>query len=179
MRKGFTCSTFDLLHAGHIDMLRQAKDVCDYLICGLQVDPSRDRPHKNRPIQSIVERQVQLKAVKYVDEVIVYETEKDLEDILSMLDIDVRVVGEEYRNSPLTGRDICNKRGIDIFYNERSHGFSSSELRRRLAETDNNDLLVANQIGTVDSFNFGLDDRIDLDEYDETDFLTGKIVNDI
>ena len=95
MRVGFTASTFDLLHAGHVQMLREAKQQCDYLICGLQVDPSVDRAEKNAPIQTIVERYTQLKAVKYVDEIIPYSTEKDLEDILTMYQIDVRILGEE------------------------------------------------------------------------------------
>jgi len=131
---GFTCSSFDLLHAGHVDMLRQAREQCDYLICGLQVDPTLDRPQKNKPSQTIIERYIQLKAVRYVDEVVPYVTEKDLEDLLSILPIDVRIVGEEYRDKVLTGRDICSQRGIDIFYNKREHRFSSSELRQRLGE---------------------------------------------
>ena len=97
MRIGFTCSTFDLLHAGHIQMLRDAKEQCDYLICGLQIDPSLDRPEKNSPVQTIVERYTQLSAVKYVDEIVPYQTEIDLEDILNMLHIDVRILGEEYK----------------------------------------------------------------------------------
>ncbi|NBW57436.1 glycerol-3-phosphate cytidylyltransferase [bacterium] len=133
-RIGFTCSSFDLLHAGHVDMLRQAREQCDYLICGLQVDPTLDRPQKNKPSQTIIERYIQLKAVRYVDEVIPYVTEKDLEDLLSILPIDVRIVGDEYRDKALTGRDICSQRGIDIFYNKREHRFSSSELRQRLGE---------------------------------------------
>jgi len=133
MRIGFTCSAFDLLHAGHIDMLRQAKEQCDYLITGLQVDPNIDRPQKNKPVQSIIERYIQLKAVRYVDEIIPYSTEEDLEDLLSMLPINVRIVGEEYRETTLTGRDICTQRGIEIFYNKREHRFSSSELRKRMS----------------------------------------------
>lgn len=134
MRKGFTCSAFDLLHAGHIDMLKQAKEQCDYLIVGLQNDPSKDRVDKNKPVQSIVERYLQLSACKYVDEIIPYNTEEDLEDLLSILDIDVRIVGVEYKNKHLTGRTICDMRGIEIFYNRRDHNFSSSELRARMTE---------------------------------------------
>lgn len=134
MRIGFTCSSFDLLHAGHVDMLRQAKEQCDYLICGLQVDPTIDRPSKNKPSQSIIERYIQLKAVRHVDEIVPYVTEADLEDLLSILPINVRIVGEEYREKHLTGRDICSQRGIEIFYNKREHRFSSSELRKRLGE---------------------------------------------
>ena len=132
MRIGFTCSTFDLLHAGHIQMLRDAKEQCDYLICGLQIDPSLDRPEKNSPVQTIVERHTQLSAVKYVDEIIPYKTETDLEDILNMLHIDVRILGEEYKNGKFTGRAICAKRGIELFFNKREHRFSSSDLRNRV-----------------------------------------------
>ena len=132
MRIGFTCSTFDLLHAGHIQMLRDAKEQCDYLICGLQIDPSLDRPEKNSPVQTIVERHTQLSAIKYVDEIIPYQTETDLEDILNMLHIDVRILGEEYKNGKLTGRAICAKRGIELFFNKREHRFSSSDLRKRV-----------------------------------------------
>ena len=134
MKVGFTCSTFDLLHAGHVQMLREAKDQCDYLICGLQVDPNLDRPEKNSPIQTIVERYTQLKAVAYVDEIVPYATEKDLEDILTMYHIDVRILGEEYRDKTFTGRAICAKRGIELYFNKRDHRFSSSDLRARVAE---------------------------------------------
>ena len=132
MRIGFTCSTFDLLHAGHIQMLRDAKEQCEYLICGLQIDPSFDRPEKNSPVQTIVERHTQLSAIKYVDEIIPYQTETDLEDILNMLHIDVRILGEEYKNGKFTGRAICAKRGIELFFNKREHRFSSSDLRNRV-----------------------------------------------
>ncbi len=132
---GFTCSAFDLLHAGHILMLAEAKEQCDSLIVGLQNDPSLDRSFKNKPVQSIVERYVQLKAVSYVDEIIVYNTERDLEDLLQMLPINVRIVGEEYRDvSTMTGREICEKRGIEIYYNRRDHRFSTTELRTRVVE---------------------------------------------
>ena len=134
MKVGFTCSTFDLLHAGHVSMLREAKSQCDYLICGLQMDPSIDRENKNSPIQTIVERYTQLKAVGYVDEIIPYCTEKDLEDILSMYHIDVRILGEEYRDKDFTGKDICRKRDIDLYFNKRDHRFSSSDLRKRVTE---------------------------------------------
>ena len=134
MKVGFTCSSFDLLHSGHVQMLRDAKEQCDYLICGLQTDPTIDRPQKNRPIQTVVERYTQLKAVGYVDEIIPYATEQDLEDILSMYHIDVRILGEEYKNGKFTGRAICASRGIELFFNKREHRFSSSELRKRVAE---------------------------------------------
>lgn len=132
MKIGFTCSTFDLLHAGHVQMLRDAKDQCDYLICGLQVDPSFDREEKNSPIQTLVERYTQLKAVKYVDEIIPYESEQDLEDILELYTIHVRILGEEYKEKDFTGKDICKKRGIALYFNKREHRFSSSDLRKRV-----------------------------------------------
>jgi len=134
MKVGFTCSTFDLLHSGHIAMLREAKEHCDYLIAGLQIDPSLDRKEKNSPAQTIVERYVQLSAVKYVDEIIVYLTEKDLEDILEMFHIDVRILGDEYRDKDFTGKDICKKRGIQLHFNKRDHRFSTSSLRQLVAE---------------------------------------------
>ncbi len=134
MKVGFTCSTFDLLHAGHVQMLRDAKEQCDYLICALQLDPSVDRKEKNAPIQTIVERYTQLKAVGYVDEIIPYQTECDLMDILSLYHIDVRILGEEYRDKEFTGKDICRKRDIELYFNKRDHRFSSSDLRNRVCE---------------------------------------------
>lgn len=131
---GFTASTFDLLHAGHIMMLREAKSQCDYLICGLQVDPSVDRPQKNRPVQTLVERYAQLSAVKYVDEIVCYQTEQDLEDILGLYPINVRVMGIEYKDKDFTGREICKRRGIHIYFNTRDHRFSSSDLRARVSQ---------------------------------------------
>jgi glycerol-3-phosphate cytidylyltransferase len=138
MRIGFTCSTFDLLHAGHVQMLREAKDQCDYLIVGLQVDPSVDRPEKNAPVQSIVERHTQLAAIKYVDEIIPYSTEKDLNDLLTMYTIHVRILGEEYKEKDFTGKDICRQRGIQLYFNKRDHRFSSSDLRERVAQRETN-----------------------------------------
>ena len=134
MRIGLTASTFDLLHAGHVAMLREAKSQCDYLIAALQVDPSLDRSDKNPPVQSIVERQAQLHAVKYVDEVVVYCTERDLLDIINMYPIDVRILGEEYRLKDFTGKDECRNRGIQIYFNKRDHRFSSSDLRKRVCD---------------------------------------------
>jgi len=134
---GFTCSTFDLLHAGHILMLAECKQICDYLIVGVQSDPTIDRPGtKNKPVQSIVERYVQLSAVKFVDEIIVYNTEKDLEDMLMFLPISVRIIGEEYKDKDFTGKQICEDRGIKIWYNSRNHRFSSSELRQRTYQSE-------------------------------------------
>ena len=137
MKTGITASTFDLLHAGHVQMLREATDQCEYLICALQIDPSLDRADKNPPVQTIVERFIQLSAIRYVDEVIPYATEKDLEDILNMYDIDVRIIGEEYKKKTFTGRAICSKRGIEIYYNKRDHRFSSSDLRKRVSDREN------------------------------------------
>ena len=131
---GFTASTFDLLHAGHIAMLREAKSVCDYLICGLQIDPSIDRIDKNKPVQTIVERYTQLSAVKYVDEIVPYHTEADLLDILQMYPVNVRIIGEEYRFKDFTGKEECRQLGIDIYYNKRNHRFSSSGLRERVSD---------------------------------------------
>jgi glycerol-3-phosphate cytidylyltransferase len=130
--KGFTCSAFDLLHAGHVEMLRECKQYCDYLIVGLQTDPTIDRPEKNKPVQSIYERYVQLRACRYVDEIIVYETEHDLINLLGIEPIDRRFVGTEYESVYLTGQDVCNRRGIEIIYNSRYHMYSSTELRSRL-----------------------------------------------
>ena len=129
---GFTCGTFDLLHAGHVLMLEEAKQYCDHLIVGLQVDPTIDRPQKNSPIQSIFERQVQLKGCRFVDSIVTYNTEADLLDILQALTIDVRFVGEEYSNKDFTGKEYCLKNNIAIVYKQRKHRFSSSELRNRI-----------------------------------------------
>ena len=142
MKVGFTASSFDLLHAGHVQMLREAKEQCDYLIVGLQIDPSKDRPEKNAPIQTVVERYTQLKAVSYVNEIIPYDTEQDLEDILTMYHIDVRIIGEEYKDKTFTGRAICASREIDIYFNKRDHRFSSSDLRKRVCERKDNDRCI-------------------------------------
>lgn len=139
LRIGITFSTFDLLHAGHIAMLAECKNHCDYLIAGLQTDPTIDRPDtKNPPVQSIVERQIQLAATRYVDEIVVYQTEKDLCDILLTLPIDVRILGIEYKDQEFTGKQICIDRGIQIIYNKRDHSFSSSNLRKRVADAQRN-----------------------------------------
>ena len=136
-RIGITFSTFDLLHAGHIAMLSEAKNHCDYLIAALQTDPTIDRPDtKNKPIQSVVERQITLSACRFVDEIVVYQTEKDLEDILLTLPIDVRILGIEYADKDFTGKQICKDRGIEIVYNGRDHSFSSSSLRKRVVEAE-------------------------------------------
>lgn len=128
---GITCSTFDLLHAGHVVMLEEAKRHCDYLIAALQVDPTQDRDTKNKPIQSVVERQIQLAAVRFVDEIVVYNTEKELDDVFLTLPIDVRIIGEEYKDRDFTAKKICYKRKIEIIYNKRDHSFSSTDLKKR------------------------------------------------
>jgi glycerol-3-phosphate cytidylyltransferase len=134
---GITFSTFDMLHAGHIAMLSEAKNHCDYLIAGLQTDPTIDRPDtKNKPVQSIVERQIQLAACRYVDEVVVYQTEQDLVDLLLILPIDVRILGVEYEDKEFTGKHECYRRGIECIFNGRDHSFSSSSLRKRVAEAE-------------------------------------------
>jgi glycerol-3-phosphate cytidylyltransferase len=137
LKIGITFSTFDLFHAGHVAMLAEAKNHCDYLIAALQTDPTIDRPDtKNPPIQSIVERQIQLSTNRNVDEVVVYQTEKDVEDLLLILPVDVRILGVEYQGREFTGKEICNKRGIGIIFNGRDHSFSSSSLRKRVAEAE-------------------------------------------
>ena len=134
---GIVFSAFDMFHAGHIAMLSEAKNHCDYLICGLQTDPTIDRPDtKNRPIQSIVERQIQLAACRYVDEVVVYQTEQDLVDLLLILPLDVRILGVEYQDKDFSGRDECYDRGIELVFNGRDHSFSSSSLRKRVAHAE-------------------------------------------
>jgi glycerol-3-phosphate cytidylyltransferase len=136
MKVGIVFSAFDLLHAGHIGMLREASATCDYLIAGLQTDPTIDRPmEKNKPVQTLVERYAQLNALKFVDEIVPYQTEKDLIDILELFQIDVRFLGEEYREKEFTGKDICRKRGIELYFNKREHRFSTSDLRQRVAKS--------------------------------------------
>lgn len=129
---GITFSTFDLFHAGHVKMLEEAKSVCDYLIVGLHIDPSVERQNKNSPVQSIVERYIQLKGCKFIDEIIPYSNEKDLEDILRVFKINVRIVGKDYINKKITAEDFCLEQGIEIYYNSRNHRFSSSNLRNQI-----------------------------------------------
>lgn len=135
MKIGFTCSTFDLFHAGHVAMLEEAKQQCDWLIVGLQVDPTMDRPEKNKPIQSLVERQLQVRACRFVDEMVVYSTEAELLEILCMLPIDIRILGEEYKDKPFTGHHL---KSMKYYFNKRDHGFSSSELRKRIENAKRN-----------------------------------------
>ena len=136
MKIGITFSAFDLLHAGHIKMLEEARRQCDYLICGLQTDPTIDRPEKNRPVQSVVERYIQLKGCKFVDEIVPYATEQDLEDVLRSFKIDVRILGDEYKDKNFTGRAYCEEKGIELYYNTRDHRFSSSGLRKEVAQKE-------------------------------------------
>ena len=134
MKVGITFSTFDLFHAGHVKLLEEAKRQCDFLIVGLQLDPSIDRPEKNKPVQGLVERYIQVKGCKHVDEIVPYVTEQDLEDILRSFKIDVRIIGEEYRDKGFTGKEYCSQKGIEIYYNARDHRFSSSGLRNEVKE---------------------------------------------
>ena len=131
MKKGITFGAFDLFHAGHVVMLQEAKTVCDHLIVCIQSDPSLDRTDKNVPVQSIVERQIQVAACKYVDEIVVYDTERDVLEILRSLEWDVRILGDEYRDKDFTGREETLDR---CYFNTRPHSFSSSELRLRVVE---------------------------------------------
>ena len=133
---GFTCSTFDLFHAGHVVMLQEGKSLCDYLVVGLLTDPTIDRPEKNKPVQSVFERYVQLEGCKYIDEIIPYETEKDLEDIFLTYKIDVRFIGEEYKDKEFTAKQLCVDKNVKIHYNKRQHSFSTTNLRKRIKESE-------------------------------------------
>ena len=133
---GFTASSFDLFHSGHVAMLKEARANCDYMIVGLQTDPTIDRPDKNKPIQSVFERYVQLEGCKYIDEIIPYESEKDLTDIFLTYRIDVRFIGEEYKDKDFTAKQICVDKNIKIHYNKRQHSFSTTNLRKRIKETE-------------------------------------------
>ena len=137
MKTAVTFSTFDLLHAGHVAMLKDAKQCCDWLICGLHVDPQVERPDKNAPVQSIVERHIQLAGCRYVDEIVPYVLESDLFDILLTYKPDVRVIGDDYRDVDFSGKDLCEKHGIEIVYNSRSHRYSSSGLRKIIQQVEN------------------------------------------
>ncbi|WP_291141073.1 adenylyltransferase/cytidyltransferase family protein [Flavobacterium sp. UBA7680] len=136
MKIGITFSAFDLLHAGHVKMLEEAKQNCDYLIVGLQTDPTLDRPTKNKPTQTVVERYIQLKACKFVDEIVPYATEQDLEDILKSFTIDMRVLGDEYKEKDFTGRTYCEEKGIELYFNTRDHRFSSTNLRHEVYQKE-------------------------------------------
>jgi glycerol-3-phosphate cytidylyltransferase len=137
MKIGFNCSSFDLFHAGHVTMLKIEKDMCDYLKVALQVDPTIDRPGvKNKPVQSVYERYVQLQACKYIDEILVYETEEDLLNLLKTQNINVRFLGEEYKERDFTGKQFCIENGIELFYHPRRHIYSSTELRNRVYDLE-------------------------------------------
>ena len=129
MEVGITAGSFDLFHAGHVLMLKDAKDQCDYFIVALQTDPTIDRKEKNKPIQTMYERFVQLDACKYVDKIIPYETEDDLYTLIMNTDVDIRIIGNEYRNEDFTAREV----GLEIYYNARNHQWSTTELRERIA----------------------------------------------
>ncbi len=131
MKRGFTCGTMDLLHAGHVLMLKECKEQCDYLVVGLQTDPTIDRPHKNKPIESLEERRIRLEGSKYVDEIVIYETESDLYKLLKKLKPDVRFVGADHKGKPFTGDDLT----IPIIFNSREHNFSSTSLRERIKKS--------------------------------------------
>ncbi len=135
MIRGITASTFDLLHAGHILMLKEAKEQCDYLICALLVDPSIERESKNKPIQSLYERYIQLKAVSYVDDIIPYETEKELETILQTENMDPRIIGEDYKGKNFTGFHLCENNKMGLYFNKRTHNYSSTEMRNRIKQS--------------------------------------------
>jgi len=151
MKVGITFSTFDLLHAGHLLMLKEAKESCDHLIVGLQTDPTIDRPDtKNKPVQSIIERQIQLEGCKYVDEIVIYQTERDVEDILKTKKIDVRILGVEYQGNNFTGKQICLDKDIELVYNSRDHDWSTTELRNRIKGVEPKKQLKSNVGKTFD-----------------------------
>jgi glycerol-3-phosphate cytidylyltransferase len=136
MKVGFTASAFDLFHSGHVAMLKEAKANCEYMIVGMQTDPTIDRPEKNKPVQSVFERYVQLEGCKYIDEIIPYETEKYLEDIFLTYKIDVRFIGEEYKDKEFTAKQLCVDKNVKIHYNKRQHSFSTTNLRKRIKESE-------------------------------------------
>ena len=136
MNTGITFSSFDLFHSGHVAMLKEARQNCDFLIVGVQTDPTIDRPEKNQPIQSVFERYVQLEGCKYIDEIIPYESEKDLTDIFLTYGIDIRFIGEEYKDKDFTAKQICVDKNIKIHYNKRQHSFSTTNLRKRIKESE-------------------------------------------
>ena len=131
---GITFSSFDLFHSGHVAMLKEAKANCDHLMVGVQTDPTIDRPEKNKPIQSVFERYVQLEGCKYIDQIVPYATEKEIEDILLTYKIDKRFIGEEYKTKEFTGKQLCVDNDIELYYNKRQHSFSTTNLRTRIVE---------------------------------------------
>ena len=133
---GITFSSFDLFHSGHVAMLKEAKANCDHLMVGAQTDPTVDRPEKNKPIQSVFERYVQLEGCKYIDQIVPYATEKEIEDILLTYKIDKRFIGEEYKTKEFTGKQLCVDNDIELYYNKRQHSFSTTNLRTRIVEAN-------------------------------------------
>ena len=131
---GITFSSFDLFHSGHVAMLKEAKSNCDHLMVGVQTDPTVDRPENNKPIQSVFERYVQLEGCKYIDQIVPYATEKEIEDILLTYKIDKRFIGEEYKTKEFTGKQLCVDNDIELYYNKRQHSFSTTNLRTRIVE---------------------------------------------
>ena len=136
MKIGVTFSSFDLFHTGHVAMLKEARANCDHLMVGLQTDPTADRPEKNKPIQSVFERYVQLEGCKYIDQIVPYATEKEIEDILLTYKIDKRFIGEEYKTKEFTGKQLCVDNDIELYYNKRQHSFSTTNLRTRIVEAN-------------------------------------------
>ena len=131
---GITFSSFDLFHSGHVAMLKESNSNCDHLMVGVQTDPTIDRPEKNKPIQSVFERYVQLEGCKYIDQIVPYATEKEIEDILLTYKIDKRFIGEEYKTKEFTGKQLCVDNDIELYYNKRQHSFSTTNLRTRIVE---------------------------------------------
>ena len=173
---GFNCSSFDLLHAGHVTMLKMEKERCDYLKVALQTNPAIDRPGvKNRPVQSIYERFVQLQACRYVDEILVYDTEAELLNLIKTQTIHIRFLSEEYLNRDFTGKQYCIDRGIELFYHPREHTYSSSDLRKRTYELElhkqENDLIVSN----IPQHSPEL---INKDNHEKNSFISNIITND-
>lgn len=142
MKKGFTCGAFDLCHAGHMLMFKECKNFCDYLIVGLEVDPSVDRPEKNKPVQTLAERRIQLEAIRYIDEIIIYHNEKELYEILAKnaQGIEIRIVGSDWEGKPFTGHDLP----MPVVFNSRTHSYSSSDLRKRIFEAESKKIPLPN-----------------------------------
>jgi glycerol-3-phosphate cytidylyltransferase len=155
MKIGFNCSCFDLFHAGHVTMLKMEKEKCDYLKVALQVDPTIDRPGlKNKPVQSIYERYAQVQACKYVDEILVYDTEAELLNLIMTQDMHIRFLSEEYLNRDFTGKQYCMDNGIELFYHKRQHTYSTSDLRKRVYEME---LAKQKEKGVVDIPQFSIE----------------------
>jgi glycerol-3-phosphate cytidylyltransferase len=153
MKVGFNCSSFDLFHAGHVTMLKMEKELCDHLKVALQVDPTIDRPGiKNKPVQSVYERYVQLQACKYVDEILVYETEEDLLNLMQSQTIHIRFLSEEYKDRDFTGKQYCIDNGIELFFHLRRHKYSSTEIRNRVYHLETQKRMEKNQENVVEQY---------------------------